>query len=181
MDSAELESLFRQHGADVFRRARYLLGNDEDAKEATQEVFLRVMRTTRAFAGESSVGTWLYRITTNHCLNTLRDKRRRRELWQEFVVGEPEAVTSPVDPAGAIRQFRAVATAGSRDAALAGLDVATLVLHGSADTLIAPDGGRHVAEVIPGAHYREIDGLGHDLPPGLWGTCLLYTSDAADE
>ena len=60
--------------------------------------------------------------------------------------------------------------AGSRDRALARLSVPTLVLHGSADTLIASDGGRHLADVIPGAHYQEIEGLGHDLPPGLWST-----------
>ncbi len=73
-----------------------------------------------------------------------------------------------VDPAGTARQYRAVAASGSRDGALAGLDVATLVLHGSADTLIRPDAGRHTAEVIPGARYVEIDGLGHDLPPAFW-------------
>lgn len=73
-----------------------------------------------------------------------------------------------IDPAGAARQYRAVAAAGSRDDALAALDVPTLVIHGSADTLISPSGGRHTAEVIPGARYVEVEGMGHDLPPALW-------------
>lgn len=73
-----------------------------------------------------------------------------------------------VDSRGSLRQFRAIRAAGSRDESLAHLTVPTLVLHGSADVLIAPDGGRHLAEVIPGARYHEIEGLGHDLPPDLW-------------
>ena len=44
----------------------------------------------------------------------------------------------------------------------------TLVLHGSRDTLIHPSGGRHTAEVIPGARYVEIEGMGHDYPPAVW-------------
>lgn len=74
-----------------------------------------------------------------------------------------------VDPAGSVRQYRAVAAAGSRDDALAGLSTPTLVLHGSADTLITPSGGQHTADVIPDARYVEIDGMGHDLPPAFWG------------
>ena len=73
-----------------------------------------------------------------------------------------------VDPAGTTRQYLAVGSGGSRDEALAQLDVPTLVIHGSADTLIPPANGRHAAEVIPGARYVEIDGLGHDLPPTYW-------------
>ncbi len=73
-----------------------------------------------------------------------------------------------VDPAGAARQYRAVASSGSRDDALATLDVPTLVIHGSADTLVTPSGGQHTADVIPGAGYVEIQGMGHDLPPALW-------------
>ena len=73
-----------------------------------------------------------------------------------------------VDPAGTARQFRAIASGGSRDDALARLTLPALVLHGTADTLITPDGGEHTADIIPGASYVTIDGLGHDLPPARW-------------
>jgi RNA polymerase sigma-70 factor (ECF subfamily) len=55
-----------------------LLGNPADAEDALQEVFVRAMRAVDAFRGESSPMTWLYRISTNHCLNVLRANRRRR-------------------------------------------------------------------------------------------------------
>ena len=71
-------------------------------------------------------------------------------------------------PEGVGRQMKAVMHDGSRAAGLADLDLPALVIHGSRDTLINPSGGRHTAEVIPGARYVEIDGMGHDYPPPVW-------------
>ena len=79
----EVGELFRQHGPMVYRRAFRLLGRREDAEEATQEVFIRAMRSASSFEGRSGVTTWLYQITTHYCLNLLRDRARRRQLWQE--------------------------------------------------------------------------------------------------
>jgi pimeloyl-ACP methyl ester carboxylesterase len=77
----------------------------------------------------------------------------------------------------------AVMRSGSRDDELRQLDVPTLVLHGSRDTLIDPSGGRHTAEVIPGARYHEIEGMGHDYPPAVWpewvATWSAFVADAA--
>ena len=64
--------------------------------------------------------------------------------------------------------MKAVAHDGSRSEALGMVDLPVLVIHGSRDTLIDPSGGRRTAEVIPGARYLEIDGMGHDDPPAGW-------------
>jgi len=72
------------------------------------------------------------------------------------------------DPAGTTRQFMAIRASGPRVDALRTLDVPTLVMHGSKDTLIPPDGGVRTAEVIPGARFELIEGMGHDYPPQLW-------------
>jgi RNA polymerase sigma-70 factor (ECF subfamily) len=69
--------LYARHGAMVLRRARALLGDEEAAWDALQEVFVRALRSGRAFRRESSPTTWLYRITTNYCFNVLRDAGRR--------------------------------------------------------------------------------------------------------
>jgi pimeloyl-ACP methyl ester carboxylesterase len=71
-------------------------------------------------------------------------------------------------PDGAGRQFFAVGASGSRADALRALDVPTLVIHGAADTLIDPIGGRRTAELIPGARFELIEGMGHDYPPQVW-------------
>jgi RNA polymerase sigma-70 factor (ECF subfamily) len=74
------EALYREYGALVRGRARALLKDDDAAWDATHEVFLRAMRANEDFRGDASPGTWLYRITTNYCLNVLRSKRRRGEM-----------------------------------------------------------------------------------------------------
>jgi pimeloyl-ACP methyl ester carboxylesterase len=71
-------------------------------------------------------------------------------------------------PSGVGRQMRAVAGDGSRDDALARVELPALVIHGSRDQLIDPSGGRRTASVIPGARYVEIEGMGHDFPPEVW-------------
>ena len=73
-------------------------------------------------------------------------------------------------PEGIVRQMMAAFHDGSREEGLRRLDVPTLVLHGSRDTLIDPSGGRRTAEVVPGARYVEIEGMGHDYPPAVWRT-----------
>jgi pimeloyl-ACP methyl ester carboxylesterase len=82
-------------------------------------------------------------------------------------------------PDGTGRQFFAVGASGSRADALRELDVPTLVMHGSADTLIDPIGGRRTAELIPGARFELIEGMGHDYPPGLWGRWVDLVVDHA--
>ena len=75
-------------------------------------------------------------------------------------------------PGASERQFKAAARSGSRAGALGTLDVPALVVHGSADNLIGPDAGRRTAELIPGAAYLEIEGMGHDLPPQVWAPII---------
>jgi pimeloyl-ACP methyl ester carboxylesterase len=82
-------------------------------------------------------------------------------------------------PAGVGRQMKAVMRDGSRAEALARLDLPTLVIHGSRDTLIDPSGGRRTAELIPGARYVEIEGMGHDYPPPVWKEWVTVWSEFA--
>jgi pimeloyl-ACP methyl ester carboxylesterase len=72
------------------------------------------------------------------------------------------------DPAGVGRQYMAVLASGSRADGLRNVTVPTLVMHGDMDTLILPIGGERTAELVPGARYELIPGMGHDYPPQLW-------------
>jgi pimeloyl-ACP methyl ester carboxylesterase len=72
------------------------------------------------------------------------------------------------EPAGVTRQYFACLASGSRTAALRDVTVPTLVIHGDADALIDQSGGRRTAHAVPGARFELIEGMGHDLPPGLW-------------
>jgi pimeloyl-ACP methyl ester carboxylesterase len=73
-----------------------------------------------------------------------------------------------VHPAGAARQLAAVLTAPDRTPLLRELRIPTAVIHGSADPLVRPSGGRATAAAIPGARLMIVPGMGHDLPPALW-------------
>jgi pimeloyl-ACP methyl ester carboxylesterase len=79
-----------------------------------------------------------------------------------------EAFDRAFDPPGVARQIAAVMASGSRAEALRDVTVPTLVLHGSADTLIDASGGRRTAELIPGARFVLIEGMGHDYPEAYW-------------
>ena len=72
------------------------------------------------------------------------------------------------DPDGPGRQLAAIIAAGNRTAELARITAPTLVIHGTADPLIAPSGGRATARAIPGAELVMIEGMGHDLPRSAW-------------
>jgi pimeloyl-ACP methyl ester carboxylesterase len=72
------------------------------------------------------------------------------------------------DPAGPGRQLAAIIAAGNRTAEVRTIKAPTLVIHGTADPLVAPSGGRATARAIHGAKLLEIKGMGHDLPRVAW-------------
>jgi len=82
MVSGEIEDMYRTYGPLVLRRARAILRDEASARDAMQEVFIRVIHSLDDFKREASPMTWLYRITTNHCLNQLRNQTRRAELLE---------------------------------------------------------------------------------------------------
>jgi RNA polymerase sigma-70 factor (ECF subfamily) len=88
----EIEGIYRKYGAMARRRCLAILGNEHDAEDALQEVFVRAMRSIDSFRGQSSPATWLYRIATNICLNRIRNTRNRERLDREMLAPpEPEA------------------------------------------------------------------------------------------
>lgn len=77
---ATLREIYHRYSGSVFRRARTILGDSDAAKDATQEVFLRAVNTRGPLELEPSPMAWLYRVTTNLCLNNLRDRKRRGDI-----------------------------------------------------------------------------------------------------
>lgn len=72
------------------------------------------------------------------------------------------------DPDGTSRQMLAVLASGSRESGLASLDLPVMVLHGDCDRLVNISGGERTAELVPGAEFRVMQDMGHDLPPAYW-------------
>ena len=72
------------------------------------------------------------------------------------------------DPAGPGRQLAAIVASGDRTAELRTITAPTLVIHGTADPMVTPSGGRATARAIPGAKLMRIEGMGHYLPRAAW-------------
>jgi pimeloyl-ACP methyl ester carboxylesterase len=111
-----------------------------------------------------------------------------REAYLDHVVKLYQAIGSPGFPAdieavraraavgferggsraGVARQLLAVGASPNRTPGLKRLRMPVTVIHGTKDILVRISGGRAVAKAVPGAELVEIDGMGHDLPPGVW-------------
>jgi pimeloyl-ACP methyl ester carboxylesterase len=70
-------------------------------------------------------------------------------------------------PEGSSRQLAAIYASGSRAEQLQKLQTPTLVIHGTDDTLLPPDGGKRTAELVPGSTFLLVADMGHDLPEPL--------------
>lgn len=85
-----MQTLFVQNQRRVFSVARnFFGGNDELAKDITQQVFLKLLTRLDAFRGESEFTTWLYRITVNACVDETRKLKRFLNFGEFFGASEP--------------------------------------------------------------------------------------------
>jgi pimeloyl-ACP methyl ester carboxylesterase len=73
-----------------------------------------------------------------------------------------------LDPAGTARQLAAIIASGNRTPALRRITAPTVVIHGTADRLVRPSGGRATVRAIAGAKLVKVPGMGHDLPRAAW-------------
>jgi RNA polymerase sigma-70 factor (ECF subfamily) len=94
MAEPRVAELYRKFGPAIYSRCRRLLRDDVAAEDATQEVFVRVMRHIESAPDDQAALAWIYRISTNFCLNGLRDRARQAEPvaeLPEFAGEHPEA------------------------------------------------------------------------------------------
>jgi pimeloyl-ACP methyl ester carboxylesterase len=84
-----------------------------------------------------------------------------------------------LNPAGAVRQLRAILASGSRKERLKSLKIPTLVIHGTVDPLVRPIAGKETAASIPGAKLMMIEGMGHAIPIPMWPQIIGAIADHA--
>lgn len=86
--------LFETYSDKLFRVAVGLLQDEDEAEGVVQDAFLRLFEKLDRFEGRSQVGTWLYRVTTNACIDRLRQRRINQPLAEE-IEGDNEASFMP--------------------------------------------------------------------------------------
>jgi RNA polymerase sigma-70 factor, ECF subfamily len=88
-DLAAFEILYRTHSGRLYSVACRMLGNPTDAEDLLQEIFLAAHRKLDSFRGESALGTWLYRLATNLCLDYLRSRAAKTSQLTNALDDEP--------------------------------------------------------------------------------------------
>jgi len=88
-DLGGFEELYRAHAGRLFSVACRMLGNASDAEDMLQEIFLSAHRKLDSFRGDSALGTWLYRLAVNQCLDYLRSRASRTSQVTDAFDDEP--------------------------------------------------------------------------------------------
>ena len=104
-DRGAFDALVRATYVDTYSLAHRLTGDDEDARDVTQETYLRAFRGLRRFRGDAQFTTWLYRITAN-CASThlgRRTRHRHEELHDDLPIDDPRPGTRSGGPSRARR------------------------------------------------------------------------------
>ena len=136
-DLGAFEEIYKAHSGKLFSLACRMVGNPTDAEDLLQEIFLSAHRKLDGFRGESALGTWLYRLATNQCLDYLRSRAAKAGLLT-----------------GALDDEIGLADAGSRK--LAERTVAKMDLERAVAKL--PEGARaaFVLHDVEGLEHREV-------------------------
>jgi RNA polymerase sigma-70 factor, ECF subfamily len=102
-DPDAFEELYRTHAGRLYSLLFRMAGSAEEAEDLLQEVFLTAHRKLGDFRGESALGTWLYRMAVNHCLDFLRGRQgkmaRATDSLDDEGAMEPAAVTPQIPSA----------------------------------------------------------------------------------
>lgn len=147
------------------------------------------MTSTMSSTGEPEYGQATPEATASlrQPAPTTRDEYVQRALAGQRIWGTPGQVDVDemaalygaawdrrADPTSGARQLAAILADGSRADELRDLRVPTLVMHGTADTLIDMSGGRRTAELVPGATFVALEGMGHDYPESFWDEWIRH-------
>lgn len=92
-DTSAFDQLFARYEGYVYNICLGILSNPEDARDVTQDTFVKVYRSADRFRGDASFSTWVYRIAVNYCLDLLRRPARRRsvEMPERWETADPGA------------------------------------------------------------------------------------------
>ena len=108
-DAEALGEIHRRFFRRVFGLCRYLLDSRESAEDATSEVFLKLQRSIETYDGSTPFPSWLMRVAGNQCIDTLRRRKRARQM-----IVEVEDVTTIAAPSSEPSPLGAVITTEER-------------------------------------------------------------------
>jgi len=99
-DAGAFEEMYRAHAGRLYSLILRMVGAPHDAEDLLQEVFLTAHRKLGSFRGESTLGTWLYRLAVNQCLDFLRGRQNRMARATDSL--DEEGAVEPAGPMPAV-------------------------------------------------------------------------------
>lgn len=84
-DSMYFTVLYRRYAGKVFAKCISMLADEGQARDATQDIFIKVLLNLARFTEQSSFSTWVYSITYNYCIDLIRKKKKMPLIFSEDV------------------------------------------------------------------------------------------------
>ncbi|MEO6037119.1 MAG: sigma-70 family RNA polymerase sigma factor [Saprospiraceae bacterium] len=95
-DSTHFTTLYRRYASKVFAKCISMLADEGQARDATQDIFIKVLLNLSKFTEQSSFSTWVYSITYNYCIDLIRKKKKMPLIFTEDV-GKVSRETDDID------------------------------------------------------------------------------------
>ena len=89
-DTEAFEALVLENQKQVYNLALRMTGSEEDANDIAQEAFIRAFRSLASFRGDSKFSVWLYRLTSNICIDFLRSRRRQKTVSMSWFAADDD-------------------------------------------------------------------------------------------
>ncbi|RMG80481.1 MAG: sigma-70 family RNA polymerase sigma factor, partial [Bacteroidetes bacterium] len=91
--------LYKNYSGKVYGKCLSLLRDEGLAKDATQDIFIKIFLNLSKFGAQSKFSTWVYSITYNYCIDVIRKKKKMRSVFSDEIENAPEIIDDVPDEA----------------------------------------------------------------------------------
>ena len=95
-NESHFNALYRRYAAKVYGKCYSILKDTELAHDAVQDIFVKVMMNISSFGEKSQFSTWLYSVTYNYCIDSVRKKKKEKTLFSEDIERAPDVADEEI-------------------------------------------------------------------------------------
>ena len=95
-NESDFNALYRRYAAKVYGKCYSILKDTELAHDAVQDIFVKVMMNISSFGEKSQFSTWLYSVTYNYCIDSVRKKKKEKTLFSEDIERAPDVADEEI-------------------------------------------------------------------------------------
>jgi RNA polymerase sigma factor (sigma-70 family) len=95
-DARYFTQLYRRYANKVYGKCISILKNDAEARDAMQDIFVKIMLNLGNFGEKSQFSTWVYSITYNYCIDAIRKRKKEKTMFSEDIERAPDVAAEEV-------------------------------------------------------------------------------------